>query len=190
METAAVNLARRFSEAWGAGDIDAASALFHPEGVIVSGVLAGPGQTYAGGPEAVRAAVERAGERWADFTLRERSYEPGGSPNLVLVRSVLSARAHGTPLESEWTSWGVFTIHEGMIHSFRLFHTEEEGRRAAGLSPANDVLGHSPRAASVLPQHPRSAGRAASAKRQARATHLASAKEARRISTGAPSPRR
>jgi hypothetical protein len=106
--------------------------------VIVSGVLAGPGETFAGGPEAVRAALDRARERWGAFTLRERSYEPGGSRDLVLVRSVLSARAHGTPLESEWTSWGVFSIHEGMIHSFRLYHTEEEGRLAAGLSPAND----------------------------------------------------
>jgi hypothetical protein len=152
LETVAVKLARRFSEVWSVGDIDAAAALFHPEGVIVSGVLAGPGETFAGGPEAVRAAFDRARERWADFTLKERSYEPGRSPDLVLVRSVLSARPHGTPLESEWTSWGVFTVHEGMIHSFRVFHTEEEGRLAAGLSPADDVVSPFPRAASGVPR--------------------------------------
>ena len=155
METAAIHLARRFSEAWAAGDIDTAAALFHPEGVIVSGVLAGPGQTFAGGPEAVRAALVRAGERWSHFTLEERSYEPGGSPERVLVRSVLTARAHDAPLESEWTSWGVFTIHEGMILSFRLYHTEEEGRVAAGLSPTNAADVAASEDAADVPRHPR-----------------------------------
>lgn len=138
METDAVGVVRRVLAACSAGDFDALAAFYHPQGEIAGDVLLGSGETFAGGPQAVHSARERAQDRWEDFSSDTHVVEQEGSSDRVLVRSFVRARSWGTPLMSEWVSWVVITVRDGLVYSVRVFRTEHEGRLAAGLSPSSD----------------------------------------------------
>jgi hypothetical protein len=50
----------------------------------------------------------------------------------------VQARTWGTPLVSEWISWAVITVRDGLVYRVKVFRTEQEGRLAAGLAVAGD----------------------------------------------------
>lgn len=138
METDASGVVRRVMDACDAGDFEAAAALYHPEAEITGGNLLGRGEEFKGGPGAVAAAVERAGERWEQFRAESEVVEDVDTSDHVLVRSFVQARSRGTPLLSEWVSWAVFTVRDGLVYRVRFFRTEQEGRLAAGLAVVGD----------------------------------------------------
>jgi ketosteroid isomerase-like protein len=133
-----VGVVRRVIDACAAGDFEAVAALYHPEAEIVGGVLLGRGEEFTGGPAAVSAARERASERWEEYHSETEVVEEEGVSDRVLVRAFVSARSWGTPLVSEWVSWVVITVRDGLVFSVKVFRTEQEGRLAAGLAVAGE----------------------------------------------------
>lgn len=125
-------------DACAAGDFDAVAALYHPEAEIVGGVLLGRGAQFTGGPAAVSAARDRADERWEDYHSDTEVVEEDGVSDRVLVRSFVTARSWGTPLVSEWVSWAVITVRDGLVYQVKVFRTEQEGRLEAGLATVGD----------------------------------------------------
>lgn len=125
-------------DACAAGDFEAVAALYHPQAEIVGGVLLGRGEQFTGGPAAVDAARERADERWEHYHSDTEVVEDDGVSDRVLVRSFVTARSWGTPLVSEWISWAVITVRDGLVYQVRVFRTEQEGRLEAGLATAGD----------------------------------------------------
>jgi ketosteroid isomerase-like protein len=138
VESDVVGVVRRVMDACEAGDFEALAALYHPEAEIVGGVLLGRGEEFKGGPGAVTAAVERAGERWEHYRSESEVVEDQETSDTVLVRSFVQARSFGTPLVSEWISWAVITVRDGLVYRVKVFRTEQEGRLAAGLAVAGD----------------------------------------------------
>ena len=138
METDAVGVVRRVVDACAAGDFDAVAELYHPEAVIMGGVLLGRGTEFTGGPSAVGAARDRANERWEEYQSETEVVGAEGETDRVLVRSFVRARSLGTPLVSEWISWAVITVRDGLVYSVKVFRTEQEGRLEAGLASAGD----------------------------------------------------
>jgi len=139
LETDAFGVVRRVMDACAAGDFEALAALYHPEAEIVGGVLLGRGEEFKGGPAAVAAARDRANERWEQYRSETEVVEEEGVSDRVLVRSFVSARSWGTPLMSEWISWAVITVRDGLVYSVKIFRTEQEGRLAAGLATAGET---------------------------------------------------
>ncbi|MGH3043823.1 MAG: nuclear transport factor 2 family protein [Gaiellaceae bacterium] len=125
-------------DACAAGDFDAVAALYHPEAEIVGGVLPGRGEQFTGRPAAVSAARDRADERWEDYHSDTEVVEEDGVSDRVLVRSFVTARSWGTPLVSEWISWAVITVRDGLVYQVKVFRTEQEGRLEAGLATVGD----------------------------------------------------
>jgi len=125
-------------DACAAGDFEAVAALYHPQAEILGGVLLGRGEQFTGGPAAVGAARERADERWEDYHSDTEVVEEDGVSDRVLVRSFVTARSWGTPLVSEWISWAVITVRDGLVYRVRVFRTEQEGRLEAGLATVGD----------------------------------------------------
>lgn len=138
MESDAIGVVRRVVDACAAGDFEAVAALYHPEAVIVGGVLLGRGTEFTGGPAAVGTARDRANERWEQYESETEVVEAQGDSDRVLVRSLVRARSWGTPLVSEWISWAVITVRDGLVYSVKVFRTEQEGRLEAGLASAGD----------------------------------------------------
>jgi ketosteroid isomerase-like protein len=139
VETDALGVARRVVDACDAGDFEALAALYHPEAEIAGDILLGRGEEFKGGPGAVAAAVERAAERWERYRAENEVVEDEGTSDRVLVRSFVQARSWGTPLVSEWISWVVITVRDGLVYRVTVFRTEQEGRLAAGLAVAGDA---------------------------------------------------
>lgn len=134
----AVGVVRRVMAACAVGDFEAVAALYHPDAEIVGGVLLGRGDLFGGGPNAVYAARDRANERWEQYQSESEVVEDEGTTDRVLVRSFVRARSWGTPLVSEWISWAVVTVRDGLVYSVKVFRTEQEGRLEAGLASAGD----------------------------------------------------
>jgi ketosteroid isomerase-like protein len=138
VETDALGIVRRVMHACDAGDFEALAALYHPEAEIAGGILLGRDQEFKGGPDAVSAAVRHAGERWEEYQTETEVVEDEDTSDRVLVRSFVQARTRGTPLVSEWISWAVITVRDGLVYRVKVFRTEQEGRLAAGLAVAGD----------------------------------------------------
>ena len=60
--------------------------------------------------------------------------QTGSSPDVVLVHTTIFAKAHDLSVLTAWTTWAVVTIQDSLIKSYRVFYTEKEARRAAGLA--------------------------------------------------------
>jgi hypothetical protein len=133
-----VGVVRRVMDACAVGDFEAVAALYHPEAEIVGGVLLGRGEEFKGGPAAVMRARDTANERWEDYRSDTEVIEADAVSDRVLVRSFVSARTRGTPLVSEWVSWTVITVRDGLVYSVKVFRTEQEGRMAGGFASAGD----------------------------------------------------
>jgi ketosteroid isomerase-like protein len=138
VDTDAFGVVRRVMDACDAGDFEALAALYHPEAVLVGDILLGRGEEFTGGPGAVAAAAERAAERWERYQSESEVVEDAGTSDRVLVRSLVQARSWGTPLVSEWISWVVITVRDGLVYRVNVFRTEQEGRLAAGLAVAGE----------------------------------------------------
>jgi ketosteroid isomerase-like protein len=136
VETDALGVVRRVMDACNAGDFEALAALYHPEAVLVGDILLGR-EEFKGGP-GVTAAVERAAERWEQYSSESEVVEDDAISDRVLVRSFVQARSWGTPLVSEWISWVVITVRDGLVYRVNVFRTEQEGRLAAGLATVGD----------------------------------------------------
>jgi ketosteroid isomerase-like protein len=137
MEADAIGVVHRLIDACTTGDAADLAALFHSEGEITGGPLLGR-EEFAGGPNAVATATKRADERWERYELEMEVVDHEDSSDQVLVRTFVRARSFGTPLVSEWISWAVITVRDGLVYRVRAFRTEQEGRLAAGLAVAGD----------------------------------------------------
>jgi ketosteroid isomerase-like protein len=126
-------------DACDAGDFEAVAGLYHPDAEIIGGGnLLDRGEEFKGGQGAVAAAIQHATQRWEQFRTECEVIEDEGASDEILVRSFVQARAWGTPLVSEWVSWVVITVRDGLVYRVKVFRTEQEGRLAAGLATVGD----------------------------------------------------
>ena len=132
-EDATAIVARAY-EAFSAGDYEKAASFYHPEGEIVAGNLMGPDKHFVGGPGALMDGVENAHARWESFDVHPTAMQIGSSPDVVLVQTSIVAKAHDLSVLTAWTTWGVVTIQDSLIKSYRVFYTEKEARSAAGFA--------------------------------------------------------
>ena len=124
-----VEVARRWYEAWNAGDLAAIGELLDPD-VVVHHVEGWPEPGPSVGREAALRLVEQLREAWEGDTL-----DPVGdfidSGDKVIVRDVWHGTGRGPEADLEFTR--VFTFRKGRMRSMEIFWDHDEALEAVGL---------------------------------------------------------
>lgn len=84
---------------------------------------------HRGRAELQRMMTEWVGS-WEDWTIEPKSFDAAGERVFVNAVQRGRGRESGAPMESEVTF--VFTVRDGLIVRWQMFHTDQEAREAAG----------------------------------------------------------
>jgi ketosteroid isomerase-like protein len=124
-----VDRVRRALDAYNRGDFDAAMEYTHPD---IELVPAG-GQTAIKGASQFRAWMEP--DAFESQVAEPRDFRTAGDKVLVRFRNHI--RGAGSGIETEFPSWGVWTINQaGLTTRIEIYlgHQEAEALEAAGLN--------------------------------------------------------
>ena len=124
-----VEIVRRGNEAWNAGDLDAALALYHPD-VIARAPAGWPEPGPFVGRDAVMQQFARLREAWASDALREVT-EPLAVGDRVVARMAWAGTGRGPGLNLELTF--VWTVRKGLIFEIEFLWDHAEALEAVGL---------------------------------------------------------
>jgi ketosteroid isomerase-like protein len=129
-----VELVRNLLVAFSCGDLDAVLESWGEDAEWRPAVLGGgllEGSVYRG-HEGVREFFRVQDETWDSITATPLAARDNGE--LVLVEVQLNAKGRASGAEVDRKTWNVFTVREGKIAAGRVFTSEVEARKAAGLS--------------------------------------------------------
>jgi ketosteroid isomerase-like protein len=123
-----LEIVRAAFDAYLRGDEEEMFALASPE-IFVRQFPDQPDVRDFHGRDGLRAMMTSWLSMWEDWTIEALSWRAAGEHVFVTVVQRGRGGNSGAPMESEATF--LFTVRDGLVTSWEIFHTEEEAERAA-----------------------------------------------------------
>jgi ketosteroid isomerase-like protein len=132
-ESAEARVVREMYEAFNRGDYETSTAMLHDHVELHQAEAIPDSDTYIGKQEFVRGL-----ERWVS------GFEPGfqygveeliDADGVVFMRCLMRGRGRTSGVDLEQRIFNVWEVRDGKPFRLRVFFSEEEARRAAGLDP-------------------------------------------------------
>ena len=127
-----VEIVRRATEAFNAGDVEGSIAHLAPEfEYVATGTIPGAEGVYRG-PEGWRRFLELFWGEFDDARIEIRDLV--ASDDHVVAPQTFRGRGRQSGAETSWDLWLVWTLRDGKVVRGQGFTTESEALEAAGLS--------------------------------------------------------
>jgi uncharacterized protein len=129
-------VARRFIDAFAAGDDETQAALMHPDVELVEWPEAPDSHHVRGVAEAI--AIRNSWfEAWDSLRLEVEDFLESG--DRVVVCGSARAKGKGSTVEVDFDSYTVFTLRDGKIARMEFFIEREAAMAAAGVTETQEA---------------------------------------------------